>query len=128
MKRLLLLLISLVLADPAIAFDGGWHDKEKKPDLSTYQSETLAKYSEFHQSCMDIQMTMWGEVAELMEDLATAHCYCEYTKLEDLESITWADKNAADIECANQGTVSKKEAFILLALPLHHQRLEDEQE
>ena len=72
-------------------------------------------------------MTMWGEVAELMEDLATAHCYCEYTKLEDLESITWADKNAADIECANQGTISKKEAFIWWALPLHRQRLEDEQ-
>ena len=108
MKRLLLLLVPLVLADPAIAFDGGWHDKEEKPELSTDQSETLAKYSEFHQSCMDIQMTMWGEVAELMEDLATAHCYCEYTKLEDLESITWADKNAADIECANQGTISKK--------------------
>ena len=82
MKRLLLLLVPLVLADPAIAFDGGWYDKEEKPELSTDQSETLATYSEFHQSCMDIQMTMWGEVAELMEDLATAHCYCEYTKLE----------------------------------------------
>ena len=98
MKRLLLLFVPLVLADPAIAFDGGWYDKEEKPELSTDQSETLTKYSEFHQSCMDIQMTMWGEVAELMEDLATAHCYCEYTKLEDLESITWADKNTADIE------------------------------
>ena len=127
MKRLLLLLVTLVLADPAIAFDGGWHDKEEKPELSTDQSETLAKYSEFHQSCMDIQMTMWGEVAELMEDLATAHCYCEYTKLEDFESITWADKNAAYIECANQGTISKKEAFIWWALPQHRQRLEDEQ-
>ena len=126
MKRLLLLLVPLVLADPAIAFDGDWYDKEEKPELSTDQSETLAKYSEFHQSCMDIQMNMWGEVAELMEDLATAHCYCEYTKLEDLETITWADKNAADIECANQGTISKKEAFIWWALPLHRQRLEDE--
>ena len=93
MKRLLLLLVPLVLTDPAIAFDGGWYDQEEKPELSTDQSETLAKYSEFHQSCMDIQMTMWGEVAELMEDLATAHCYCEYTKLD--WSITWADKNAA---------------------------------
>ena len=127
MKRLLLLLISLVLADPAIAFDEGWYDKEEKPELFTGRSETLAKYSEFHQSCMDIQMTMWGEVAELMEDLATAHCYCQYTKLEDLESITWADKNAAEIECANQGTISKKEACIWRALPLHRQRLEEEQ-
>ena len=109
MKRLLLLLVPLVLADPAIAFDGDWHDKEEKPELSTDQSETLAKYSEFHQSCMDIQMAMWREVAELMEDLAAAHCYCEYIKLEDLKSIAWADKNAADIECAKQGAISKKE-------------------
>ena len=126
MKRLLLLLISLVLADPAIAFDEGWHDKEEKPELSTDQSETLAKYSEFHQSCMDIQMTMWGEVAELMEDLATAHCYCEYTKLEGLETVTWSDRNDAEIACANEGIISKKDAFIRWALPLHRQRLGDE--
>ena len=119
----------MVLADPAIAFDGGGFEAEEKIEVPPDQSKTktLTKYSEFHQSCMDIQVTMWGEVAELMEDLATAHCYCEYTKLEDLESITWADKNAADIECANQGTISKKEAFIWWALPLHRQRLEDEQ-
>ena len=43
MKRLLLLLVPVVLADPAIAFDGGWYDKEEKPELSTDQSETLAK-------------------------------------------------------------------------------------
>ena len=72
-------------------------------------------------------MTMWGEVAELMEDMATAHCYCEHTNLEDMKSITWADKNTADIECANQGTTSKKEAFIWWALSLLRKRLEDEQ-
>ena len=130
MKRLLLLLVPMVLADPAIAFDGGGYWTEKKIEAATDQSKTktLTKYSEFHQSCMDIQMTMWGEVAELMEDLATAHCYCEYTKLEGLETISWADKNDADIECANEGTISKKETFIWWALPLHRQRLEDEQQ
>ena len=120
-------MLALVLAETAMAFDGGWYETEGKPELSTDQSETLAKYSDFHHSCMDIQMTMWGEVAELMEDLATAHCYCEYTRLEGLEFITMEDKNAADIECANEGTISKKEAFIWWALPLHRQRLEDEQ-
>ena len=130
MKQLLLLLVSLVLAETAIAFDGGGYETEKKAGLSTNQSKTktLAKYSEFHQSCMDIQMTMWGEVAELMEDLATAHCYCEYTKLESLETVTWADRNDADIACANEGIISKKEAFIWWALPLHRQRLGDEQQ
>ena len=130
MKWLLPLLVPMVLADPAIGFDGGGYETEKKIEVPTDQSKTrtIAKYSEFHHSCMDIQMTMWGEVAELMEDLATAHCYCEYTKLEGLETITWADKNDADIECANEGTISKKEDFIWWALPLHRQRLEDEQQ
>ena len=128
MKRLLLLLVPLVLADPAIAFDGGWYDKEEKPELSSDQSETLGKYSEFHQSCMDIQMTMWGEVAEFMEDLATAHCYCEYTKLEGLATVAWSDRNDAEIACANEGIVSKKDAFIRWALPLHRQRLGDERQ
>ena len=83
MRRLLLLLCPLVLAETAIAFDGGGYETEKKAKLSTNQSKTktLAKYSEFHQSCMDIQMTMWGEVAKPMEDLAAAHCYCQYTRL-----------------------------------------------
>ena len=50
MKRLLLLLVPLVMADPAIAFDGDWYDKEEKLELSTDQSGTLGTYSEFHQS------------------------------------------------------------------------------
>ena len=40
LKRLLLLLVTLVLADPAIAFDGGWHDKEEKTEIPTDQSKT----------------------------------------------------------------------------------------
>ena len=130
LRRLLLFLCPLVLAETAIAFDGGGYETEKKAELSTNQSKTktLAKYSEFHQSCMDIQMTMWGEVAELMEDLATAHCYCEHTKLEGLDTITREDENAADVACAQEGTIRKKEAFIWWALPLHRQRLEDDQQ
>ena len=130
MKRLLLLLVPMDLADLVIAFDGGGYWKEKKIEAPTGQSKTktLAKYSEFHQSCMDIQMTMWGEVAELMEDLATAHCYCEYTKLEGLETVTWSDRNDAEIACANEGIINKKDAFIRWALPLHRQRLGDERQ
>ena len=62
-----------------------------------------------------------------MQDLATAHCYCEYSKLQGMENITWADRNKAEIECANEGTISKKEAFIWWALSQHPQRPEDEQ-
>ena len=71
---------------------------------------------------------MWGEVAELMEDLATAHCYCEYTKLEGLETVTWSDRNDAEIACANEGIINKKEVFSRWALPLHRQRLGDERQ
>ena len=54
LKRLLLLLVPVILADPAIAFDGGWHDKEEKTKTTTGQpkTKTPAKYSEFHKSCM----------------------------------------------------------------------------
>ena len=72
-------------------------------------------------------MTMWGEVAELKEDLATAHCYCEYSKLEELSSITWADKEAAYNVCARESSTRKKEAFMWWALPLHRQKLDNEQ-
>ena len=71
---------------------------------------------------------MWGEVAELMEDLATAHCYCEYTKLEGLETVTWSDRNDAEIACANEGINNKKDAFIRWALLLHRQRLGEERQ
>ena len=43
-----------------------------------------------------------------MEDLGTAHCYCEYTKLESLDTITWEDKNAAYVACTQEGTIKKK--------------------
>ena len=90
MGRLLLFLLPVAVANPAIAFDGGGFVAPEKIEFSRQQSETttLAKFSEFYSSCMEIQMTMWGEVAELKEDLATAHCYCEYSKLEELSSIT----------------------------------------
>ena len=68
LRRLLLFLCPLFLAETAIAFDGGGYEIEKKAELYTNQlkTKTLAEYSEFHHSCMDTQMTMWGEV---MEDL-----------------------------------------------------------
>ena len=72
-------------------------------------------------------MTMWGEVAELKEDLATAHFYCEYSKLEEKSSITWAYKEAAYTACAREVSTRKKEAFMWWSLPLHRQKLEKEQ-
>ena len=61
---------------------------------------------------MDNKMTIWGEVAELMEDLATAHCYCEYTKLEILNAFTREDKNAAYVACAQEGKIKKRSLYL----------------
>ena len=74
LKRLLLLPVPLVLADPAITFDRGDFKTEEKIEVPTDQSKTktLANYQEFHTSCMDIKMTMSGEVAELTEDLGNS--------------------------------------------------------
>jgi hypothetical protein len=129
LRRSLLVLVPLVLAAPAVAFDGGGFDAAEKTDVSRTQSETttLAKYSEFHASCMEIQLTMWGEVAQLKEELATAHCYCEYSKLKGLSSITWEDEEAAYIACAREGSTRNKEAFMWWSLPLHRQELKNEQ-
>ena len=116
MRRLLLVLVPLVLAAPAVAFDGGGFDAAEKTDVSRKQSETttLAKYSEFHASCMEIQLTMWGEVAQLKEELATAHCYCEYSKLKGLSSITWEDEEAAYTECAQESTMRNKRSLYIV--------------
>ena len=58
LKRLLLLLVPVVLADPAIAFNVGWYVKEEKTEISIDQSKKiLAKNSEFQQSYTEIQMT-----------------------------------------------------------------------
>ena len=40
LKLLLLLMVPLVLADPAIAFDGGGFETEQKIVISNYQSKT----------------------------------------------------------------------------------------
>ena len=102
--------------------------KRKSRNFLLINQRLLRKYSEFHQSCMDIQMTNVGRGCRINGRSALQHTATANTpSLKDLESITWADKNAADIECANKGTISKKEAFIWWALPLHRQRLEDEQ-
>ena len=119
----------MFLAETAVAFDGGGFAADEKTEVSTEQlgAIILPSYQDFHASCMDIQLTMWGEAAELMKDLATSHCYCEYTKLEEHSSITWEDKEAAYAACVREGTTRKKEAFIWRALPLHRQRLNNNQ-
>ena len=126
--KYLMLLLALLTTTPTIAFDGGGiyaDNTDKIPTKSDEQDETLTSYADYHSSCFETQMTMWGDVAELMEDLATAHCYCEYSKLEELETITWENRETAYNACARESISNKEEAFIWWALPLHRKRLED---
>jgi hypothetical protein len=44
-----------------------------------------------------------------------------------LISITWVDKEAAYTACAREGSTRKKEALMWWALPLHRQKLKNEQ-
>ena len=123
----LLLLLPLGLTSPVKAFDGGGLDNEKALESDDAKSKIiLPEYSAYQASCMGIQLRMWGEVAELMEDLATAHCRGEESKREQLGALTRAPREDVEASCAREGTINKKEAFIWWALPLHWQRLKGE--
>ncbi|WP_286188592.1 hypothetical protein [Synechococcus sp. A15-24] len=80
-------------------------------------------YISYHASCMERKMRMWGEVAELMNDLATAQCHCEYIELEQAGAFSDAVRESAAAGCARRGSRDKKEAFIEWALPRHQQRM-----
>lgn len=111
-------LLSLSFGAPVVAFDGG----------SVQDGETQVQppdYLSFHNDCMDIQLTMWGEVAELMADLATAHCYCEFHQLEISGNFSSENKRQASTSCYRKGTRPKKETFIKWAIPLHQRRLNE---
>ena len=91
MKRLMQPL-ELLTTIPAIVYDGGEvyaNNTDKIPSKRDVQNETLPSYSDYHSSCFQTQMTLWGDMTELMENLATALCFCEYLKLEKLKTIIW---------------------------------------
>ena len=128
--ELLVILLALLTITPAMAFDGGEIHTDERDTITTNaneQDETLPSYSDYHSSCFETQMKIWGDAAELMGDLAMAHCYCEYSKLEELGIFNWENREAAYNECAHESASNKEEAFIWWALPLHRQRLESQQ-
>ncbi len=67
----------------AAAFDGGGLDQGGADPMDRQQQNDMQPdYISYHALCMEREMRMWGEAAELMADLATAQCHCEYTELE----------------------------------------------
>ena len=106
----------------AAAFDGGGFDQVgADPTDPQQQTDVQPDYISYHASCMEREMRMWGEVAELMADLATAQCHCEYTQLEQAGAFGEALRESAAAVCARRGSRDKKEAFIQWALPRHQQ-------
>ena len=116
--------IALLMGASAAAFDGGGFDQAgADPSDRQRQTEVQPDYISYHALCMEREMRMWGEVAELMADLATAQCHCEYTELEQAGAFSDAVRESVAAGCARRGSRDKKEAFIQWALPRHQQRM-----
>ena len=116
--------IALLMGASAAAFDGGGFDQAgADPSDRQRQTDVQPDYISYHASCMEREMRMWGEVAELMADLATAQCHCEYTELEQVGAFSDAVRESVAAGCARRGSRDKKEAFIQWALPRHQQRM-----
>ena len=122
MWKPLMFFIALLMGASAAAFDGGGFDQVgADPTDPQQKTDVQPDYISYHASCMEREMRMWGEVAELMADLATAQCHCEYTQLEQAGAFGEALRESAAAVCARRGSRDKKEAFIQWALPRHQQ-------
>ena len=116
--------IALLMGASAAAFDGGGLDQVGVDQTDRQrQTDVQPDYISYHASCMEREMRMWGEVAELMADLATAQCHCEYIELEQAGAFSDAVRESVAAGCARRGSRDKKEAFIQWALPRHQQRM-----
>ena len=115
---------ALLMGVSAAAFDGGGLDQGGADPMDRQQQNDMQPdYISYHALCMEREMRMWGEAAELMADLATAQCHCEYTELEQVGAFSDAVRESVAAGCARRGSRHKKEAFIQWALPRHQQRM-----
>ena len=116
LNSLLVGFAALGLCASGFAFDGGGSEPVDPDPMEP-------DYVSYHALCMEREMRMWGEVAELMNDLATAQCHCEFTQIEQSGVFTHAAKQKASEHCARRGSRHNKEAFIRWAMPRHDQRI-----
>ena len=115
---------ALLIGASAAAFDRGGLDQVDADQMDRQrQTDVQPDYISYHASCMEREMRMWGEVAELMDNLATAQCHCEYTEFEQAGAFSDAIRETVAAGCARRGSRLQKEAFIQWALPRHHQRM-----
>jgi hypothetical protein len=120
-RQLLVVLLTLLWGMQGRAFDGGG-TMATPTTVEVDKLGSLPDYSSYHAHCLERERTMWGEVAELMEDLATAQCTCEYVGLEQEAGFDHETRERIAHHCARQARRRNKSRLIEWALPLHQQR------
>ena len=125
--KVLIFAAAILLTGPASAFDGGgWDDEHqsKKLDFETIQS--LPDYQSYHDHCLERELTMWGEIAEMMTNIATATCTCEYIELEQAKTFDDNSRESAAAHCSHQATRANQKRLMRWALPIHAQRMKQQ--
>ena len=125
--KALVFVAAILLTSPASAFDGGgWDDEHqsKKLDFETIQS--LPDYQSYHGHCLERELTMWGEIAEMMTNIATATCTCEYIELEQAKTFDDNSRESAAVHCSHQATRANQKRLMRWALPIHSQRMKQQ--
>lgn len=78
---------AILLTSPADAFEGGgWDDEKQSTTLDVEALQSLLDYRSYSSHCLKRELTIWGEVAELMTTIPTAICTCEYIELEQAKT------------------------------------------
>ena len=115
----------ILLASPASAFDGGgWDNEQQSTTLDVKTLQSLPDYRSYHSHCLERELTMWGEVSELMTTIATATCTCEYIELEQAKTFDHSILEDAAIHCSRQATRANQQTLMRWALPIHDQRMQ----
>ena len=125
--KVLVFVAAILLTGPASAFDGGgWDDEHQSTTLDVTTLQSLPDYRSYHNHCLERELTMWGEVAELMTTVATATCTCEYIELEQAKTFDDNSRESAAVHCSHQATRANQKRLMRWALPIHSQRMKQQ--
>ena len=125
--KVVVFVAAILMTGPASAFDGGgWDDEQQSTTLDVTTLQSLPDYRSYHNHCLERELTMWGEVAELMTTVATATCTCEYIELEQAKTFDDISRDGAAVHCSRQATRANQKTLMRWALPIHNQRMKQQ--
>ena len=125
--KILVFVAVILLTGPASAFDGGgWDDEHQSKKLDFETTQSLPDYQRYHDHCLERELTMWGEIAEMMTNIATATCTCEYIELEQAKTFDDNSRESAAVHCSHQATRANQKRLMRWALPIHSQRMKQQ--